>query len=262
MKSPLNKVILFMFCIALLMCALINSASAFSIGAANSSGNAQMVASLNKTYDLLKSWSADNKRKEEALKLYANKSALIVDKNSQYQKKEAWQEVLELNKNSLMLLEASYAFAKQTQSYAELKENSLRTKAWEDCLNMEECNFKTLNQMMDDEALKLSSFTKNNAIKTQEMLLDSIDKLQNFNQDGKSAKGLNSSIDALSKINATQANALIYLTNQISNLTKLAASESQANLQEKQLEQKSNEQVFGSSKINSPHFKVELKEYD
>src|SRR5574344_1953511 len=123
---------------------------------------------------------------------------------------------------------------------------------------MEEGNFKTLNQRMDDEALKLSSFTKNNAIKTQEMLLDSIDKLQNFNQDGQSAKGLNSSIDALSKINATQANALIYLTNQISNLTKLAASESQANLQEKQLEQKSNEQVFGSSNINSPHFKVEL----
>ena len=113
---------------------------------------------------------------------------------------------------------------------------------------------------MDKEALELSFFTSENALKTQQTLLDNIDKLEEFSNNSKDSKGLNSSIDALSKINSAQASALVTLTSQISNLNKLTADTYQNEINEKQLAQKSDELFFASNnEVKSPHLDLEVK---
>ena len=112
----------------------------------------------------------------------------------------------------------------------------------------------------DKEALELSFFTSENALKTQQTLLDNIDKVEEFSNNSKDSKGLNSSIDALSKINSAQASALVTLTSQISNLNKLTADTYQNEINEKQLAQKSDELFFASNnEVKSPHLDLEVK---
>ena len=228
--------------------------------ARSSDTNEAMVASLNKTYSLLKKWSDHNLDNEAQLRSFAKKEHARVEDNTTFEHKYAWNKVKELNRNSLMLLEASYAFAKQTQTASDYQASAIRSKAFEECLKEEDCNFKKLNALMDKEALELSFFTSENALKTQQTLLDNIDKLEEFSNNSKESKGLNSSIDALSKINSAQASALVTLTNQISNLNKLTADTYQNEINEKQLAQKSDELFFASNnEVKSPHLDLEVK---
>lgn len=226
----------------------------------SSGSNNAMAATLNKTYALLKKWSDHNLDNEAQLRSFAKKEHARVEDNTTFEHKYAWNKVKELNRNSLMLLEASYAFAKQTQTASDYQASAIRSKAFEECLKEEDCNFKKLNALMDKEALELSFFTSENALKTQQTLLDNIDKLEEFSNNSKESKGLNSSIDALSKINSAQASALVTLTSQISNLNKLTADTYQNEINEEQLAQKSDELFFASNnEVKSPHLDLEVK---
>lgn len=54
-------------------------------------------------------------------------------------------------------------------------------------------------------------------------LIESIDKLNEMCGESQEAKGLNSSIDTLSKVNSTQVTALSSLSGQVSNLARITA---------------------------------------
>lgn len=232
--------------------------SSLSFGSSNSNSDA-MLNSLNKTYNLLVQWSEHNLKKENELKAFLQKDQKRVQNNSEFLHKDTWDKVKNLNHDSLMLLEASYAFAMQTKSASDYQSSTIRSKAWQECLKEENCSFKKLNSMLDHEALELSNFTKENAITTQKLLLNSINELEEFSNNSKDSQGLNSSLDALSKVNATQANALVSLTNQISNLTKLNALNAQSTIETRQLEQKADELFYDDSiKVKSEHFELAL----
>ena len=96
-----------------------------------------------------------------------------------------------------MLLEASYAFAKKTESAAEFSKNSIRTDAWEKCIRSKNCTFKKLNEMMDEEFLEISDFTKKSASDTQKALIESIDKLNEMCGESQEAKGKTGRIAAI-----------------------------------------------------------------
>lgn len=221
-----------------------------------------LIERLNTTLSVLQNWSADNTNKANRLEQYFTKENVREDNNVAFRNKEAWSEVDKLNQNSLMLLEASYAFAKKTESAADFNAQSLRSKAWDDCLSEENCNFKKLNEMIDEEALKISEFTKTNALDTQKALLDSIDKLNDFSNQSRDSIGLNDSIDTLSKVNTTQASALMSLANQITNLTKLTAHNIQSQKEQREIEKKAEELYFAQNNpVKSDHLSIKLSDY-
>ncbi|MGN1281197.1 MAG: hypothetical protein ACI4UM_04775 [Succinivibrio sp.] len=223
----------------------------------------QMSDRLRQTLDLLRVWSNDNLSKSEKLEKYLTNEYSRDNANSAYINKEAWDEVKALNQNSLMLLEASYAFARKTESASEYISDSIRTSAWDECIKEDDCSFVKLNEMMDKEALELSSYAKNNAHKTQQMLLESIDKLNELCSESKEAPGLNSSIDTLSKVNSTQASALVSLTSQVSNLVRITAHDYQSRLQDNEIVKKSDELYYADSgKLKSPHLEMRLEHYE
>ncbi len=97
---------------------------------------------------------------------------------------------------------------------------------------------------------------------TQKNLMDSIDKLNELSLESKNAPGLNSAIDTLSKVNSTQATALVSLTNQVSNLNKLTASSIQAKRQEDELRRKGDDLYYqGDNQVKSPHFDLSYTKY-
>ena len=91
----------------------------------------ELIQQMNSTLAVLRSWSNENKTKSDKLENYIKHDNVREQDNYEYQHKETWAKVKDLNQNSLMLLEASYAFAKKTESAAEFSKNSIRTDAWE-----------------------------------------------------------------------------------------------------------------------------------
>ncbi len=250
MKSTLLNTNFILLCT---VCYLIfNLTYAESYGMTYHQGS-EMLDKLNSTYKAIKAWSEDNTRKANRLEKYFENENSREENNSNFQNKESWKEVYELNQNSLMLLEASYAFAKSTESAAGYSEDALRSDAWLKCLKSESCNFRKLNQMIDNDALSVCAHTKENAVKTQKMLIESIDKLNEFSMQSEESLGLNDSIDTLSKVNATQANALVQLTAQISDLNRISTSEITKAHEKEQLKEKADELFLRNNNQTKSH---------
>ncbi len=254
MERVMRGSLILLFCIYVPMTVFAYSDS----GMTYSQGD-EIIGKLQRTLTTLKSWSEDNTRKANRLEKYFEKDNGREENNTTYHNKEAWRDVKSLNQSSMLLLEASYAFAKSTESAATLSEDSIRSKAWEDCLGSPSCSFKKLNEMLDKEALSISAHTRENALLTQKSLLDSIDKLNEFSMQSEDATGLNDSLDTLSKVNATQANALVQLTAQISNLNKISAHAVQKDIEKQELNEKADE-IFlkNNSETKSRHLKVSM----
>lgn len=211
----------------------------------------ELIQQMNSTLAVLRSWSNENKTKSDKLENYIKHDNVREQDNYEYQHKETWAKVKDLNQNSLMLLEASYAL------------NSIRTDAWEKCIRSKSCTFKKLNEMMDEESLEISDFTKKSASDTQKALIESIDKLNEMCGESQDAKGLNSSIDTLSKVNSTQVTALSSLSGQVSNLARITAHNYQMQKQNEELKQKADELYYADTgTVESPHLDTSLKNYE
>ena len=107
--------------------------------------------------------------------------------------------------------------------------------------------------MIDNDALSVCAHTKENAVKTQKMLLESIDKLNEFSMQSEESLGLNDSIDTLSKVNATQANALVQLTAQVSDLNRISTSEITKAHEKEQLKEKADELFLRNNNQTKSH---------
>ncbi len=238
-------------------------AFAFAEEAMSHSQGQELIRQMNSTLSLLRAWSEENREKAEKLESYIKHDNVREQDNYEFEHKETWEKVKDLNQNSLMLLEASYSFAKKTESAAGYAEDSIRSDAWEKCIRSENCSFKKLNEMMDEESLKISDFTKRSAADTQKALIESIDKLNEMCSESSESKGLNSSIDTLSKVNTTQVTALSSLSGQISNLARITAHNFQMQKQNDELKQKADDLYYADAgTVESPHLDTSLKNYE
>ena len=115
MNTTLSKLLFLLLAFACTPCANALVSGIVANKVTSSGSNNAMAATLNKTYALLKKWSDHNLDNEAQLRTFAKKEHERVQDNTSFEHKYAWDQVKALNRNSLMLLEASYAFAKQTQ---------------------------------------------------------------------------------------------------------------------------------------------------
>lgn len=182
-----------------------------------------LLNQINHGLNVLKQWSDKNTKELNELKLSINEQKSTNDKNSRFNSTKSWDKVKSLSREYLLLLEASYAFARHSQSQSELSSDEQRAMAWSSCLSDGKCNFKKINTLLLKNDLKISDFIKQNAKNTQLTLIDSIEKLNELSLEAENSEGLNSSIDALTKVSATQANVLVSLNTQLSDLAKLKA---------------------------------------
>ncbi|MGN0901821.1 MAG: hypothetical protein ACI4M9_00925, partial [Succinivibrio sp.] len=208
---------LFLFCIAAYR-------SAFCDDTITKEQGNTMITSLCNTYNLLNQMSITNNQNVASLKEVINKSQQADNLNNTYQHKDNWQKVKKLNQDSMVLLEASYSFLKQLETTADYNASALNSKAFEECLATGNCNFKKLNELIDEQDLNLCQKVRSDAAKSQQKILSDIEALDELIMDGESSLGLNSSIDTLSKITSSQNSTLNSLTAQISDLTTLTAS--------------------------------------
>ena len=89
------------------------------------------------------------------------------------------------------------------------------------------------------------------------------DKLNEMCGESQDAKGLNSSIDTLSKVNSTQVTALSSLSGQVSNLARITAHNYQMQKQNEELKQKADELYYADTgTVESPHLDTSLKNYE
>lgn len=259
MVTTMNRILRFAIATAFLFTAI----PSYSQGEMTYSQGQELIRQMNSTLSLLRSWSQENKEKADKLEQYIKRDNLREQDNYEYEHKETWSKVKALNQNSLMLLEASYSFAKNTESAAQYSQDSIRTEAWEKCIRSENCSFKKLNKMMDEESLKISDFTKKSALDTQKALMESIDKLNEMCGESQEARGLNSSIDTLSKVSSTQVTALSSLSGQVSNLARITAHSYQLQKQNEELKQKADELYYADNgTVESPHLDTSLKNYE
>lgn len=182
-----------------------------------------LISQLNEGLDVLKKMSDKNTKDLRELKNSINEQNIKNDKNNTFYNKKSWEKVKSLTKDYLLLLEASYAFARNSQTQSQMNADEQRALAWSMCLSDGQCNFKKINTLLQKNDFQLSAFIKENAKNTQSTLIDSIEKLNELSLEAQSSEGLNSSIDALTKVSTTQANVLVSLNTQISNLAKLKA---------------------------------------
>lgn len=227
-----------------------------SVFAAN--GNSSIIQ-LNEGLDVLKKMSDKNTKDLSELKNSIIEQNSKNEKNSIFYNKKSWEKVKSLTKDYLLLLEASYAFARHSQTQSQMSDDEQRALAWSSCLSDGQCNFKKINTLLEKNDLNLSTFIKENAKNTQATLIDSIEKLNELSLEAQGSEGLNSSIDALTKVSTTQANVLVSLNTQISNLAKLKAQITENELKKAHLTALADQKAMkADTNIRSDHMSVML----
>ncbi len=218
-----------------------------------------VIRELKAAHKVIESWSNENIEKTRRLEDFFHTQNSREHNNTVFHSKESWNQISALAVDSSLLLEASYALAKNMESAVTYKKDSIRSRAFERCLKSGNCSFKKLSGMLDTSAMELSENTKRNAISTQKNLIKAIRELKALNLQSKRSSGLNDSIDALARINSTQAGSMMQLSSQIGTLTELNAMALQNSIEKKDIEKKELENFFKSpKKVRSEHLNLRI----
>jgi len=240
------------------MLALISCSSFASQGMTASQGDA-VIRELKAAHKVIDRWSNENIEKTRRLEDFFHTQNSREHNNTVFHSKESWNQISSLAAESSLLLEASYALAKNMESAVTYKKDSIRSRAFEKCLKSGSCSFKKLSGMLDTSAMELSENTKKNAISTQKNLIKAIKELKALNLQSKHSLGLNDSIDALARISSTQASSMMQLSSQIGTLTELNAMALQNRIEKRDIEKKELENFFKSpKKVRSEHLNLRI----
>ncbi len=239
-------------CVCLCFCSL----NAFASD--NSIKLEQMLSELKSNTEILKNWSSKNALQTNKLIELSNQSTKSLDDNSQMPNQKNWNEIERLNKKSLILIEATCDTAKGIENIGKMIETQERNRAWRICLEDDECSFKKVNHAYNQKTLELAQNAQENSIKLQNNLQEAIESLNLFTLEAQNSKGLNSSIDALSKVNSMTTNVLISLNSQISKLLELNAEVVKKQSNKEISENTSDQNYLNIKTISSKHFSLEL----
>ena len=226
-----------------------------------SSGQADVIISqLSQTHATLSGFKVANEVQLNALKDKLDTIDHTLVTQLTPDRITAFDDVRNLSQKDILLLEAAYSFAKQNEAQAGLSENSLKTLAFEKCINDGDCTFEKLNSMIDEEALKLAVEVKKQSVSTQKDLLEKINTLNDFISDSQNSETLSYSIKILSKINIYQGQMLTRLSEQIAILSNLEAHKMQLEHQSSVNQEKASEQFFNAKDtIHSKHLNISLQ---
>ncbi len=214
--------------------------------------------SLERTLSTLEEMCRDNEKRTRMLEQYLKDAREHKDSQETMHHKEAWREVRSLNQSATLLLEASYAMAKEQVSGTENKIDSLKARTWEECLK-KDCSFKKMNSLLNSSTLAYLRKTREGALKTEEYLKNNLETLKDFNDEAQQTHGLNDSLDMLNKVNSAQATALVQLNSQFSSLKSLHSKEMEDRLNLEKIREEAEQQFFYSEdEKNSSHMQMRL----
>lgn len=257
MKNLIKK-----FCIYLLLGSIIFISAAKAKSSYDGPSYSQMdtaITRLSQTYFTLENFKNDNERHLNQIKSDIKDINHTLVTNLSADTAANFNDVRKLSQNELLMLEAAYTFTKQNEAQAGLYENSLKTLAFEKCLEDNPCTFEKLNKMLDEEALNLAVQAKRESVNTQKDLLEKISTLNDFILESENSRSLSNSIKILSKINLYQGQLLTRISEQLAMLENIEAHKLQLEHQNSSNQTKAGEQFFNSpDTIRSEHLDISL----
>ena len=222
----------------------------------------RMVKVLQKHTKILEDWSHKNKEQTDNLLEISKNSSQKVENNSEMPNKETWNDIKDLNNKTRMLLEACADTVDEYKSIGSYLKASERSRVWEICDNLDNCNFRDINLSYNQKALSMAQKTQENSELLGKNLQEALSQLDAFSLEAKSAQGLNSSIDTLSKVSSMTASSMVTLSSQLHSLLEFTALNSKKDSEEEILKALSDEQFLNTNDISSEHFSLNLKDHE
>ncbi len=218
----------------------------------------KISTSVESTLNILVNMCEDNQKRTRMIEQYLNEQKDHKETQETMHYKDAWREVKSLNQSATLLLEASYAMAKEQVSGTNNEIDRLKVTTWEECLK-HECSFKKMNALLNKNTLTYLRKTKESALKTEEYLKDNLETLKDFNDEAQKTHGINDTLDMLNKVNSAQATALVQLNSQFASLKNLRTKEMEDQLNLEKIKEEAELQFFTSKEEqNSNHMQMRL----
>ncbi len=218
---------------------------------------------LSDSLDTMRAWSRENQRQTEELRSQAQKAMELAGKDHETPMKETWEQVDELNENSLGVLHASAALWKSYGSLSSYLSSFKKAEAWRECIKSQQtsykrCSFREVLSRMDSNSIDYAAQAMQSAEENSRAIGESIRKLEQLSFEARAADGLGAGLDTLAKVNAASTAQLADLGTSINTLLRIQAHEA-ASAHNVALAQQegSRELLEGGDEVRSEHFSME-----
>lgn len=183
-----------------------------------------------------KQWSIVNENKIKEL-MFLEMDNDINTKNFTMDNKDSWEQIQRLNDNTLSFLLAINNLWGEYKNVNSFISSAKQNEAWLNCIKeSSNCDLKNTLNYLDSASITFASNTYKNTEMIQEKIKDKINNLKNLSYESFKANGLNSTLDAMSKINAEASDSLNDLNLQMNTLLKLFSQNVVANKNDKLIE--------------------------
>ena len=220
---------------------------------------------LSESLDTMRSWSRENQRQTEELRVQAQKAMELAGKDHETPAKDTWDKVDELNENSLGVLHASQSLWKSYGSLSSYSSSFKKAEAWRECVQSQQnfakkCSFREVLSRMDSKSIDYAAEAMQSAEENSRAIGESIRKLELLSFEARAAEGLGAGLDTLAKVNAASTASLADLGTSINTMLRIQAHEaaSSHNLALAQQEG-SREMLEGGGDVRSEHYSMEAR---
>lgn len=211
----------------------------------------------------LRQWSNENSKQAEILLAQTDTAMDLADIDHRRPNAQTWNNINTLNQNSLGLLQASQSLWDSYGSFNAYLASYKKAEAWQKCRQTNKnCSFRDVLNTMDTKSVEIATRAVQNAEASKNTIATKIQMLESLSFEARSAEGLGSGLDALSKVNAASAASLVDLNNGINTMLQIQAHES-ANAHTLAIAQEegSRQILEGGHYVQSPHLQLRISDY-
>lgn len=183
----------------------------------------------------IENWARDNLNQARQIEELLSGNTILtdtqelMDHNYAMDFKHSWQQVSDLQEQSLALLYASKSAWEEYGSAQRYYAAFHKAQAWKECMHQSSCHFDQVLKALDESSISQSLQAYQQAEAMNDKLNGQISELKNLVSESQDSHSQAGTLDALSKINGVVASSMVDLNNQIAQLTKLQSHQMAAN---------------------------------
>lgn len=188
---------------------------------------AAISESISQKIVAIEQWAKDNINQAKQIEELLQGNNILTDTqelmNNNYAMdfKHSWDQVSNLQNQSLALLYASKSLWEEYGSAQQYYAAFQKSRSWEQCMKGRHCTFAKALKNLEDSSISQSLQAYHNAESMNQKLNEQIHSLMQLVNESKNNKSQAGTLDALSKINGSVASSMIDLNSQLAQMTKL-----------------------------------------
>lgn len=206
----------------------------------------------------LQQWSEDNQTQISQLSKLQSQYDLD-KKNFEMPNLNQWSKINTVNEDTLTLVSAAGDLWTEFGDLNRYLASFKKAEAWESCFKSERCTFNTLLRELDSSAIGSAAVAVQNAAAMQYKLKRQAQELTYLIKQAEQSGGQASTLDTLSKINASTSMSLMDLNTQISSLLELFSHQVMQTANERVANSKAGESFYsGAANPTFTHFDIDF----